>query len=170
MCHEMKHGQRSAVLALILVALAGCSGSPTTPTPAPPLATGTYTLSVQAPDAIFVNDQLVPACPGAGALGAIVAVATVAADGGVSRVRPMTAADGTFEMELVRDRGNSQSGTSIAGSIRGVVENLHALVKVLREEGFNVLEKIDDSEYGKFAWVINPEGNKVELRQPPAGQ
>jgi len=170
MCHEMKHGQRSAVLALILVALAGCSGSPTTPTPAPPLATGTYTLSVQAPDAIFVNDQLVPACPGAGALGAIVAVATVAADGGVSRVRPMTAADGTFEMELVRDRGSSQSGTSIAGSIRGVVENLHALVKVLREEGCNVLEKIDDSEYGKFAWVINPEGNKVELRQPPAGQ
>jgi predicted enzyme related to lactoylglutathione lyase len=30
--------------------------------------------------------------------------------------------------------------------------------------------KIDDSEYGKFAWVIDPEGNKVELWQPPAGQ
>jgi len=35
---------------------------------------------------------------------------------------------------------------------------------------FNVLEKIDDSEYGKFGWVIDPEGNKVELWQPPAGQ
>jgi hypothetical protein len=35
------------------------------------------------------------------------------------------------------------------------VEDLHALVKVLREEGCNVLEKIDDSEYGKFAWVID---------------
>jgi hypothetical protein len=34
----------------------------------------------------------------------------------------------------------------------------------------NVLEKIDESEYGKFAWVIDPEGNKVELWQPPAGQ
>jgi len=34
----------------------------------------------------------------------------------------------------------------------------------------NVLEKIDESEYGRFAWVIDPEGNKVELRQPPAGQ
>ena len=42
--------------------------------------------------------------------------------------------------------------------------------KLLREEGCNVLEKIDDSEYGKFAWVIDPEGNKVELWQPPAGQ
>jgi uncharacterized glyoxalase superfamily protein PhnB len=45
-----------------------------------------------------------------------------------------------------------------------------ALVKVLKEEGCNVLEKIDESEYGKFAWVIDPEGNKVELWQPPQGQ
>jgi predicted enzyme related to lactoylglutathione lyase len=50
------------------------------------------------------------------------------------------------------------------------VDDLHALVKVLREEGCNVLDKIDDSEFGKFAWVIDPEGNKVELWQPIAGQ
>jgi len=50
------------------------------------------------------------------------------------------------------------------------VEDLHGLVEALREEGCNVLEKVDDSEYGKFAWVIDPEGNKVELWQPPAGQ
>jgi predicted enzyme related to lactoylglutathione lyase len=54
----------------------------------------------------------------------------------------------------------------------GALKNLNiiALVKALREEGCNVLEKIDESEYGKFAWVIDPEGNKVELWQPPAGQ
>jgi predicted enzyme related to lactoylglutathione lyase len=46
------------------------------------------------------------------------------------------------------------------------VEDLHALVKALKAEGCNVLEKTDDSEYGKFAWVIDPEGNKVELWQP----
>jgi predicted enzyme related to lactoylglutathione lyase len=50
------------------------------------------------------------------------------------------------------------------------VADLHALVKVLREEGCNVLEKIDESEFGKFAWVIDPEGNKVELWEPPAGK
>jgi predicted enzyme related to lactoylglutathione lyase len=50
------------------------------------------------------------------------------------------------------------------------VEDVHGLVKVLRDEGCNVLEKVDDSDYGKFAWVIDPEGNKVELWQPPAGQ
>jgi len=50
------------------------------------------------------------------------------------------------------------------------VADLRALLTVLREEGCNVLEKFDDSEYGKFGWVIDPEGNKVELWEPPAGQ
>ena len=50
------------------------------------------------------------------------------------------------------------------------VEDLHALLKLLRDEGCNVLDKTDDSEFGKFGWVVDPEGNKVELWQPPAGQ
>ena len=50
------------------------------------------------------------------------------------------------------------------------VENLVALLKALRSEGCNVLEKMDDSAYGKFGWVMDPEGNKVELWEPPAGQ
>lgn len=50
------------------------------------------------------------------------------------------------------------------------VEDVRALAAVLKEEGCTVLEKIDESEYGIFAWVIDPEGNKVELWQPPAGQ
>ena len=50
------------------------------------------------------------------------------------------------------------------------VADLDALVQVLRTEGCNVLDKIEESEYGKFAWVMDPEGNKVELWQPPPGQ
>jgi predicted enzyme related to lactoylglutathione lyase len=50
------------------------------------------------------------------------------------------------------------------------VDDLRALLHVLREEGCIVLEKTDDSEYGKFGWVMDPEGNKVELWQPPQGQ
>ena len=50
------------------------------------------------------------------------------------------------------------------------VADLHALLKVLRAEGCNVLDKVDESEYGKFGWVIDPEGNKIELWQPPAGE
>jgi predicted enzyme related to lactoylglutathione lyase len=50
------------------------------------------------------------------------------------------------------------------------VADLRALLQELRAEGCTVLDKIDDSEYGKFGWVIDPEGNKVELWEPPAGQ
>ena len=50
------------------------------------------------------------------------------------------------------------------------VDDLYALIATLKAEGCDVLEKMDDSEYGKFGWVIDPEGNKIELWQPPAGQ
>lgn len=50
------------------------------------------------------------------------------------------------------------------------VADLHALVRELRAEGCNVLDKVDESEYGKFGWVVDPEGNKVELWEPPPGQ
>ena len=50
------------------------------------------------------------------------------------------------------------------------VADLDALLAALRAEGCEVLEKTDDSAYGKFGWVIDPEGQKVELWEPPAGQ
>lgn len=50
------------------------------------------------------------------------------------------------------------------------VEDLHALLAQLRREGCDVDTKVDESEYGKFGWVIDPEGNKIELWQPPDGQ
>jgi len=50
------------------------------------------------------------------------------------------------------------------------VSDLHALLAILRAEGCDVLEKTEESEFGKFGWVMDPEGNKVELWQPPAGE
>jgi predicted enzyme related to lactoylglutathione lyase len=50
------------------------------------------------------------------------------------------------------------------------VADLQGLLQTLRNEGCNVVDKTDDSEFGKFGWVIDPEGNKVELWQPPEGQ
>ncbi|MGB8956566.1 MAG: VOC family protein [Tumebacillaceae bacterium] len=47
------------------------------------------------------------------------------------------------------------------------VENLLELVKVLREEGVEVVDTVEDPEYGKFAWVMDPEGNRIELWEPP---
>ena len=50
------------------------------------------------------------------------------------------------------------------------VADLHALVRELRAEGCDVIDKTEESEYGKVGWVIDPEGNKVELWEPPPGQ
>lgn len=50
------------------------------------------------------------------------------------------------------------------------VADLHALLAALRAEGCQVDEKVEESEYGKFGWVVDPEGNKIELWEPPAGQ
>ena len=77
---------------------------------------------------------------------------------------------GTTAWSVFAEGGDQFAPSSAPFMVNYRVEDLHALVGVLREEGCNVLEKVDDSEYGKFAWVIDPEGNKVELWQPPAGQ
>lgn len=50
------------------------------------------------------------------------------------------------------------------------VHDLHALLAALRAEGVTVMDKVEESEFGKFGWAIDPEGNKLELWQPPAGQ
>lgn len=43
------------------------------------------------------------------------------------------------------------------------VENLVALLEELRKEGVRVEDKIEEYEYGKFGWIYDPEGNKIEL-------
>ncbi|MFG1497876.1 VOC family protein [Saccharospirillum sp. HFRX-1] len=50
------------------------------------------------------------------------------------------------------------------------VADLHALLNQLRAEGCQVIDQTDESEFGKFGWVMDPEGNKVELWEPPEGQ
>lgn len=50
------------------------------------------------------------------------------------------------------------------------VPDLMALLDVLRSEGCTVDDKTDSSEYGKFGWVMDPEGNRIELWEPPPGR
>ena len=49
------------------------------------------------------------------------------------------------------------------------VENLDALLEVLRAEGVEIDPKREDHDYGRFAWITDPEGNKIELWEPPKG-
>ncbi len=47
------------------------------------------------------------------------------------------------------------------------VRDLDAMLAQLREKGCDVHDRIEESEFGRFGWVVDPEGNKVELWQPP---
>jgi predicted enzyme related to lactoylglutathione lyase len=49
------------------------------------------------------------------------------------------------------------------------VDDVNALLDRLRADGCEVSGNAEDSEYGKFGWVTDPEGNRVELWEPPAG-
>ncbi len=51
--------------------------------------------------------------------------------------------------------------------INFIVDDLHALIGRLRAAGCAVDDKVDESELGKFGWVMDPEGNRVELWEPP---
>lgn len=48
------------------------------------------------------------------------------------------------------------------------VEDLDALLEILRAEGVRVFDESESGEYGKFGWILDLEGNKIELWQPPA--
>ena len=46
------------------------------------------------------------------------------------------------------------------------VENLKELLATLKKEGVTVIDKIEEFDYGKFGWILDPEGNKIELWEP----
>ena len=46
------------------------------------------------------------------------------------------------------------------------VENLVELIPILKEEGVTVVGEIQEFEYGKFGWILDPDGNKIELWEP----
>ncbi len=47
------------------------------------------------------------------------------------------------------------------------VHDLGAVLAALRNEGVAVDEKTEESEFGKFGWVMDPEGTRIELWEPP---
>ncbi|MCC6157670.1 MAG: VOC family protein [Deltaproteobacteria bacterium] len=49
------------------------------------------------------------------------------------------------------------------------VRDLDAALADLRAKGVWVDERIEDSELGRFGWILDPDGNRIELWQPPEG-
>ena len=46
------------------------------------------------------------------------------------------------------------------------VDDLDGLIAQLRAGGVEILKGPDSDDNGKFAWIMDPDGNKVELWQP----
>jgi len=82
---------------------------------------------------------------------------------------PDSPAGMTIWSAFAQDTGYMEPG-SASFMVNFRVADLDWLLAALRAEGCNVVNKTESSEHGKFGWVIDPEGNKVELWQPAAGQ
>jgi len=50
------------------------------------------------------------------------------------------------------------------------VADLERVRAELRAEGCAVDDRVEESEFGKFGWVMDPEGNRLELWEPPLGE
>jgi catechol 2,3-dioxygenase-like lactoylglutathione lyase family enzyme len=50
------------------------------------------------------------------------------------------------------------------------VDNLDALLAKLRAEGVEVDPNVHEDENGRFGWIMDPEGTRIELWQPPAAK
>ena len=47
------------------------------------------------------------------------------------------------------------------------VDDLDGLLKVLEAAGVQIDPKREDCDFGRFAWIIDPDGNRIELWEPP---
>jgi predicted enzyme related to lactoylglutathione lyase len=52
--------------------------------------------------------------------------------------------------------------------INYLVDDLDAILAKLSAEGVRIDPKREDCDYGRFAWIFDPDGNKIELWEPPA--
>jgi predicted enzyme related to lactoylglutathione lyase len=78
--------------------------------------------------------------------------------------------NGTTIWSVSAADGNYFAPSASTFMINYRVADLAEVLQALRNEGCNVLDKTEESEYGKFGWVMDPDGNKVELWQPPEGR
>jgi len=50
-----------------------------------------------------------------------------------------------------------------------VVDDLAGALQQVAEGGAEIVGDVESYDFGSFGWFIDPDGNKVELWQPPAG-
>jgi predicted enzyme related to lactoylglutathione lyase len=51
-----------------------------------------------------------------------------------------------------------------------IVDDLDATLETLRQEGVQVDDRVEIYDYGKFGWIMDPDGNRIELWEPKSPQ
>jgi predicted enzyme related to lactoylglutathione lyase len=65
-------------------------------------------------------------------------------------------------------RNSKKFDPSTAGHMMNYrVDDMDALLAALKEEGVSIDPHREDGEYGRFAWIMDSEGNRIELWEPP---
>ena len=89
-----------------------------------------------------------------------------------------------IDMPFIDDAGNPSAGSNVFSifpwdtsyfepSVKHVminlrVEDLEGLLEDLKKKGVEMAGDPLNEDYGKFAWIMDPEGNKIELWEPPS--
>ena len=50
------------------------------------------------------------------------------------------------------------------------VDDLDEMLQELEAASIEIVPNRENSEFGRFAWIVDPEGNRIELWEPPEGQ
>ncbi|MEZ4919630.1 MAG: VOC family protein [Saprospiraceae bacterium] len=62
------------------------------------------------------------------------------------------------------EQGSKYMNPSSSGFMLNLrVENLPAFLEKIKKKGVQQIDELVDEDYGKFAWILDPEGNKIEL-------
>lgn len=89
--------------------------------------------------------------------------------GAVLRWPDDTANDRGLTVWTVADKDSQWfSPSDSAFMINYRVDDLDALISQFRNDGIEIVSGPESHENGKFAWIMDPEGNKVELWEPMA--
>lgn len=77
------------------------------------------------------------------------------------------AEDGGLTVWHVAEKGSDWFAPSDAAlMINYRIDDMDGMIRQLTEAGIEILQGPESHENGKFAWLLDPEGNKVELWEP----
>lgn len=73
---------------------------------------------------------------------------------------------GVTVWHLAEEKGEWFSPSTSTFMINYRVDDMDGLVRQLKDAGIEIWKGPDVEPNGKFAWIMDPEGNKVELWEP----